>query len=224
VIAVGAMAAIVGGSFLIVPRLAHDQGPATATTPTATRSEFPAPGTSTLRILPLPNAVDLGAVPPAEAAAAANRCEVPGAGPKPYEVLWSRRVMGFAGDSGVITTVVQGGGKVAVCRTEDGTHMVDDTYWQRQPGREQGASAIVSSGWFVDTSPRYREEWTVYHARPEVVRIESRFVWNGGSGPWIKGVVAGGFAYTDSRAMHSGESTQQVRAYDANGREVPIQL
>lgn len=54
-------------------------------------------------------------------------------------------------------------------------------------------------------------------------------MWPGGAGPWFAGVVVNGIAYTDvyadipAGALKSTDSLQQeFRAYDAQGRVVPV--
>jgi len=72
------------------------------------------------------------------------------------------------------------------------------------------------------------QTWTLYRARPEIARVEARSVWNGKFGEWTEGVVDNGFAYTevqvDGMFGHSDQLKQEVRAFDADGKPVPVQL
>lgn len=246
-VAVGAVAAVVAGSITVLNRPAHDDGlPATETspTPTARRTDpkshkVPAPASeqtsSSVIILPFPTAVDLGPVSPEEAkrVATAKKCHVPGGGPGPLQVLWARRVKGVSPNSSVVTVIVKAAEQstgpysqeIAVCQSGIGTYMIQDKYWNRQPTPQHGISAVVGSSWSNEPTQMFFQHWTIYRARPGIARIESRYVWNGGAGKWIRGVVAGAFAYTDSRAIPEGSRaglTEQFRAYDATGRPVPI--
>jgi hypothetical protein len=82
---------------------------------------------------------------------------------------------------------------------------------------------------------------SLHRVRKEIVRIQSRYVWNGGEGPWYEGVVQGGFAYTasfvayaagqysptprkptDKTLRHPGVQ-QEFRAFDSLGNPVPLQ-
>ncbi|MGZ0145441.1 hypothetical protein ACXJJ3_00105 [Kribbella sp. WER1] len=214
-VATAAVSAVVAGSLVFLQRPSDGGDPAVAG-PSASPSIGPV-------------GVDYGPVSQAAAAAAAEDCHVPGAGPKPLQVLWARRVEGTKPGSSLITLIVRGaesnGGDfsqgVAVCQPGIGVFMVQDVYWTRQPTRAQGATPVVSNSWTDAKITTYRQWWRIYRVRPEIVRIESRFA----GGPWVRGVVADGFAYTDTRSPSSqARLTEQVRAYDAQGRPVPIQL
>jgi hypothetical protein len=68
----------------------------------------------------------------------------------------------------------------------------------------------------------------VYRARPEIARVEARSVWKGKFGAWTEGVVSDGFAYTEVQAngkfVLGNHLKQQVRAFDAAGKPVPVNL
>lgn len=124
--------------------------------------------------------------------------------------------------------------------------VVADKLWTARPTAAQGLLAfpIVGSDRTRDSSkpqtqgpnegPDMTREngtlqtWTLYRARPEIVRVEARSVWQGKFGEWTEGVVDGGFAYTEVQARGEfaiyDELKQQVRAFDAAGKPVPVKL
>jgi hypothetical protein len=241
VAAVGAVGAVVAGTLVLVdgprrtpvPAGEASTSPTRGTTPQSTKHSASPVSPQPVIVLPFPTSADLGPVPAAEANAAAQKdCRLPDARSKAIQVLWARQVHGISTASKVLTLLVKGpaqpGGTydqgIALCQPGLGIFPVSDAQWAKTPGRE-GVIAIGGSGFSTGPTKMTFQLWTVYRARPEIVRIESRYVWKGGSGPWIKGVVADGFAYTDSRATPVGTiqgMRQELRAYDANGRLVPI--
>jgi hypothetical protein len=188
--------------------------------------------------LALPPDSDLGPVPAAEAKAVAEEsCRRPRGSTAPIEVIWARRVRGIKQADRTIVMLVKGPAKsngyydqgIAVCQPASAMSSVRDTDWAKQPTQAQGLSLLSGSGFSEKGAagkPVQAESWSVYRARPEIARIESRFVWKNGTGPWTKGVVEGGYAYTDSRvrseAAIPGEPTEQLRAYDAKGNLIPV--
>jgi hypothetical protein len=70
------------------------------------------------------------------------------------------------------------------------------------------------------------QAWAVYRALPSVATVEARYILDGQPGPWTKGVVEGGFAYTEVQARGKftvGEKlTTEVRAFDAKGKLIPV--
>ncbi|MFK4085086.1 hypothetical protein ACI2LF_13315 [Kribbella sp. NPDC020789] len=240
-VAVGAVTAIVAGTLAVIQHPRAEQPPTTQSLSPSpsqqnTAIRHPAPSTSVppLVILPFPTTVDLGPVPAEVAEKAAKSCHVPGGGPGPLHVLWARKLKGVAPDSSFIQLVVQGAERstgpysqvLAVCQQGIGVYMIPDAYWAKQPTARQGVSMVIRSSWSTQPTKMYFQNWTLYRARPEIARIESRYVWPGGSSEWITGAVAGGFAYTDSRAIPVGKNAtppaEEIRAYDAQGRRVPL--
>jgi hypothetical protein len=125
--------------------------------------------------------------------------------------------------------------------------VVADKLWTSRPTAAQGLLAFPTIGSdFVTKSgalpswtrkgipdPKAKDSgtlqtWTLYRARPEIARVEARSVWNGKFGEWTEGVVDNGFAYTevqvDGMFGHSDQLKQEVRAFDADGKPVPVQL
>ncbi|GAA1717333.1 hypothetical protein GCM10009745_77570 [Kribbella yunnanensis] len=237
-VAVGTVAAIVAGTITVVQHPRTEQDPAASPSPSqkVESSKLPTsvkPPQSAI-ILPFPDDVDLGPVSAADAAEAAKSCHVPGGGPGALNVLWSRRLKGAAPGSSFIHLVVQGAERstgpysqvLAVCQQGIGVYMIQDSYWTKAATSKRAVEAFVGSSWSTQPTRMYFQHWTMYWARKDVARIESRYVWPGGSSAWIKGVVDGHFAYTDSRGIPVGKKpfnpTEQIRAYDAQGRPVPI--
>ncbi|MFI5735347.1 hypothetical protein ACIA49_34870 [Kribbella sp. NPDC051587] len=228
-VAVGAVAAVVAGGVIVVQHTGNQQQPpAAATTPSPKSVAIPAPSMppQSATILPFPTAVDLGPVPAAEAAQAAKACHVPGSGPGGLQVLWSRRLKGAAPGSRFVQLVVEGEGVRAVCQQGVGVYMIEDTYWAKQPTARHALSTVVGSSWSTQPTKMYFQHWTLYRARADIARVESRYVWPGGASDWVKGAVADGFAYTDSRAIPVSKNpvtpTEEIRAYDAQGQRVPV--
>ncbi|WP_432935884.1 hypothetical protein ACQPXM_21795 [Kribbella sp. CA-253562] len=244
VVAVAAVTAVVTGTLAVTGRPAETAPPAAS--PTATPSSTPTPpstpGTAPRSWLPQ---VDLGPVSAAEATRAANACKLPGV--RQVRPLWSRLVAlpaSRGAQKGVIvltkSTPGQPGGTygegVFACFANGGGAAVRDTDWNRQPTPATGAVLISSVGIVGSEGsgkPSFASFQTLFRVRPEIARIESRAVWPEGHGQWTQGAVASGFAYTHStavipagqyRATPEGTSNldQQFRAYDADGKPVPL--
>jgi hypothetical protein len=68
---------------------------------------------------------------------------------------------------------------------------------------------------------------SLLRVRPGIARLESRYVWNGGAGPWSAGAVADGFGFTQSVADTGTtprvQQHEEFRAFDAAGNQVPLQ-
>ncbi len=237
VIAVGAVAAVVAGTIVLTN---GDQGApgVTSTTPSNTPSAVrtATKPTSTPLGLEIPTDADLGPVPAAEAATVANKsCKLPNEPGVHVQVLWARRIRALKG-SGMVLLVKgpsQPGGYfnqgIATCVAGMSISAVRDTDWAKRPTAAQGLSILGVNGFSEAAAggkPARSQLWGLYRVRSNIVRIESRMVWKNGSAPWIKGIVDGGYAYTDSRAVSpKGLPTNldvQYRAYDAQGNEVPV--
>nr|WP_239062192.1 sigma factor [Streptomyces sp. SID13031] len=182
--------------------------------------------------LPLLKDIDLGRVSPAEQTEGLSDCAVTG---QP-EVLWSRKVKGpDPADKSVVLLLKGPAGPdarfskgVAVCVTTNLTAPVWDATWAKSPTRAQGVIMLAGNPFAAAKNDKYAsvQNWGFYRVRPEIARVQSRMVWKGGSGPWTTGVVAGGFAYVDSRANEvmilTVDYKLQVRAFDKQGRPVPV--
>ncbi len=241
-VAVAAVGAVVAGSVAVAGR--PDEvlpAPQVAASPTPTIDK-----TKIVKVAKdyMPK-VDLGPVPAAEAARAANACKLAGA--KQVDALWSRRVAipGTAGPkSGVVvltkSTPGQPGGTydlgIFTCFAMGAGAAVHDTEWKKRTSAADpaviltGMGQVGGSGDRKSASASYE---TILRVHPRIARIESRYVWAKGQGQWTQGAVAGGFAYTRSTAVippdqykptPDGKSDldQQYRAYDAAGKPVPI--
>jgi hypothetical protein len=107
------------------------------------------------------------------------------------------------------------------------TVVVPDKVWTAQPTAEQGLKALGTSGDRTRNGGTL-QLWTLYRARPEIARVEARSVWKGEFGEWTAGVVEGGFAYTEVQAtgkfVNGDHLKQEVRAFDAAGKPVPVKL
>lgn len=247
-IAVGAVAAVVAGTLAVTNQSPTIPSPEVAgTTPTPGPSATATPSHPSSKpatpvdpkALALPSDIDLGAVPAAEAASVARKsCKLPNSSSTTVEPVWARRVQGLLEGKTIIVMLVKGPGQpggyydegMAACQAGMMISAVRDTAWAKRPTKAEGLSGLGASGFSEqgETGKPVRAQlWTIYRARPEIARVESRYVWKGGSGPWIKGVVADGFAYTDSCANSTkeipGGFTQQIRAYDAQGKLIPVQ-
>ncbi|MFI5694898.1 hypothetical protein ACIA58_23790 [Kribbella sp. NPDC051586] len=216
VVAVGAVAAAVAGTLVITNRPPADPGvagSATAATPTRTGLEV---------------------VPNAEATAAfAKSCE-PRMHVKldrPLTVAWARRVPGANPGKTEILMIVKGSGTsgIASCVAPDGGggwERDPSPRWSQLPTRKEGLAGLTSGSSSASTPKPASRMWTLYRARPEVARIEARLVWKGTVGPWQRGYVDSGYAYADSRMnveVPASTVRQEVRAYDAQGRLLPIE-
>ncbi|TWD84456.1 hypothetical protein FB561_5644 [Kribbella amoyensis] len=190
-----------------------------------------------------PGVIDLGAATPTETTEAARACQLPGG--ERTEVLWSRKVAGPAPlKAGLVVLAKQtpgqpGGfynlGLVAgfpggVCGA------IRDADWNRQPTRTDGLVTLAGAG-SIDSpgagKAALAEYRAIHRVRPEIARIESRYVWPKGHSAWFAGVVQGGFAFTVAAATipagqyqprTDGQSDvrQELRAFDRAGRPVPV--
>lgn len=125
--------------------------------------------------------------------------------------------------------------------------VVADKVWETQPTAAQGLVAFDNNGSDRATDSATPvtsnrkgvpdltrkdsgtlQTWTLYRARPEIARVEARSVWNGKFGEWTEGVVDSGFAYTEVQVEGKfgigDQLKQQVRAFDADGKPVPVTL
>jgi hypothetical protein len=102
---------------------------------------------------------------------------------------------------------------------------VADKAWRTHPGTARGLVALGGEDTDFTNNVRTLQAWMIYRAAPTVATVEARYVLNGKPGPWTKGVVDGGFAYTEVQAHGKFTVGQhlktEVRAFDAQGHQVP---
>ncbi|WUJ69962.1 hypothetical protein OG809_33300 [Kribbella soli] len=208
-----AVAAVVAGTLVITNRPPADPGvagPATAATPTG-----------------------LEVVPDAEATDAfAKSCERGGhlrLG-RPLTVVWARRVPGANPKNTEVLMVLKGSGTSgrAACLAPSGAGMWErnpSEQWVKLPTQKEGLAGLMSAESAVSTPKPASRMWRLYRVRPEIARIETRLVWKGNASPWQRGYVDSGYAYADNRVdvtVNLNTVRQEVRAYDAQGRLLPI--
>ncbi|MET9273050.1 hypothetical protein [Kribbella sp. NPDC003557] len=103
---------------------------------------------------------------------------------------------------------------------------VGDEAWRTEPTPRRGLVALGGSNNDFTQDLHTLQAWAVYRALPSVATVEARYVLDGQPGPWTKGVVEGGFAYTEVQARGKftvGEKlTTEVRAFDAQGKQIPV--
>jgi hypothetical protein len=217
VVGVGAVAAVVAGTLVVTNRPSDDSGVAgttTASTPAARRT-------------------GLEFVPDAEAVAAfAKSCErhMHGEIKQPLAVVWARRVPGKTSKAAAILMIVKGSGAsgIASCLAPSGGGgwQKDPSGWTDLPTQKQGLARLFG-GTSSTSGPKPESRiWMLYRARPEIARVESRYLSHGTVGPWQRGYVDSGYAYADNRtnsALSASGLHQEVRAYDAEGRPIPIE-
>jgi len=219
VVGVAAVAAVVAGT-LAVTHQGADRGVAgtkTAATPTASQPS-------------------LDVVPDAEAAAAfVKSCARRSHGQlkPPLTVVWARRVPGKTPRSTEILMIVKGSGAagIASCLAPAGGGSwlnMPPAAWTKLPTRQEGLAGLTGGSSSTSAPKPESRIWMLYRARPEIARIESRFVWKGTAGPWQQGYVDNGYAYAASRItvavdLLKAGGRQEVRAYDAQGRLIPIE-
>jgi hypothetical protein len=219
VVGVAVVTAVVAGTLVVTNRPSADSGVASTTaaaTPTAART-------------------GLQVVPDAEAAATfakscARRLHVELK--QPLTVLWARRVPGETSKSTEILMIIKGSGNsgIASCLARSGAGTWQKSppavWWKTVPTKQEGLAGLTA-GTSSTSEPKPESRiWMLYRARPEIARVESRYVWNGTVGPWQRGYVDGGYAYTDNRMRSVVDASglhQEVRAYDAQGRSIPIE-
>ena len=103
---------------------------------------------------------------------------------------------------------------------------VPDKNWQTQPTDQRALVTLGSEDANLTYARTTLQAWAVYRALPSVATVEVRYVLDGRRGPWTKGVVEGGFAYTEVQA--DGKFTvgqrlkTEVRAFDARGKQIPV--
>jgi hypothetical protein len=102
---------------------------------------------------------------------------------------------------------------------------VDDKAWRTHPGSTRNLVALGGEDTDFTNDVRTLQAWMIYHASPTVATVEARYVLNGKPGPWTKGVVDDGFAYTEVQAHGKFTVGQrlktEVRAFDAQGHQLP---
>lgn len=250
-IAVTAVGAVVAGSWLVLdPPTDPFPAPATSPAPTAVvdKTKIVKVGKDYRRKPHAGAATDLGPATPAELAAAVKSCRVPGA--RRSEVLWSRKIAALPptafGDGVIVltkSTPGQPGGYydlgLFACYPGGNGSAVLDTAWKQQPTRAKGMVTVSGIGSIASEGsgrPAIANYRALHRVRPEIARIQSRYVWSGGQSAWTDGVVVDGFAYTASVAtIPAGQYTppradghdtnslkQEYRAFDTQGRPVPI--
>jgi hypothetical protein len=216
VVAVGAVAAAVAGTLVITNRPPADPGvagPATAATPTTARTGLPV-------------------VPDAEATAAfAKSCErhLHAKLDPPLTVVWARRVPGANPKKTDILMIVKGSGNsgIASCVAPagGGGWQKDSSDWTKLPTRQKGLTGLTGGTSSTSEPKPASRIWMLYRARPEIARVESRYVWKGTAGPWEQGYVDNGYAYADNRTnavVSAATVRQEVRAYDAQGQLIAV--
>ncbi len=235
VVAVAAVAAVVAGTLVITGKPSSDPG--VAGTPAQTPTQAQAQARARI-------GVDLGAVPRGDASTLLRDCTFPEE-KGIVKILWSRHVRGITKDS---TT------SVAVALNSTGSHpasarlgyrfcmtrvppsaklgavgsvgIVADQAWTARPTAQRGLVALGGSDTDFTNDLGTLQAWTIYRARPDIARVEARYVLNGKAGEWTKGVVDGGFAYTEVQAHGKFTVGQrlkaEVRAFDAAGKPVPV--
>jgi hypothetical protein len=229
-VGVGAVTAVVAATLVITNRPQADPG--VAGTPTPLTSPEAKVG------------VDLGTVSKADVAKLMAACRLPGDA-RAAELVWSRRVRGITKGSTELvaaletkgatakrpTTAPAGaelGGRVCTARLlPDGGHAlaagrVYDNTWRTRPTAKRPMVALEQSPGQFSNDLHTLQAWALFRALPDVATVEARYVLNGRPGPWTKGVVDGGFAYTQVQAYGKftpGQGMQtEVRAFDAQGR------
>jgi hypothetical protein len=209
-------------------------GSSATPSPTAASSTAPSAAATPQGDAEIPAKIDLG---PASAELLA-RCNRPGR-PLGGVDIWSRQFKGPEGPAllAVLKTDSKPYSKLGIRYCEamasgSGGGQIDDDVWSKLPTRKQGLTKVLEGAWLKPqpTPPGYPDEgrWALFHARPEIATVKSRLVWKGGAGPWTEGVVHQKMAYTDSRANFPGKTPaglrEEIRAYDANGRPVPVDI
>jgi hypothetical protein len=245
VVAVAAVSGVVAGTLAITNR-AEEVLPAP---PAAASPSTPVVDKSKIVRVAKDFRIDLGPATAAEAARAARNCQFPGV--KRTSVLWSRKVSTPSPgrpNSGVMVLTKATPGQpgttyklgLFACFVGGGTSAVRDSAWREQPSAARGGVTLALTGSVAGDGrggPSLADFQALHRIRPEIARVQSRLVWGDGHGQWIEGVVAGGFAFTHSAALipsgqykppagdgqpRPGDPQEEYRAWDAEGRVVPL--
>jgi hypothetical protein len=231
VIAVAAVGAVVAGSLVVRDgtRAQDPQPPVASGTPTAAS---PRAGKPLL--------LDRGPATAAQVAAAIAKCQPQH--PERAQAVWSRRVLSYSRGTPFETTALlvkntpgQPGGYYnlgyVACVPPAGAASILDSTWRQSPTRADGLVTLGGMGKVgsAGAGTGQHAHYPSYHrVRPEIARIQARYVWPGGTGRWFEGVVAGGIAYTEVTAdipppdVTVESLRQEFRAYDARGRVIPV--
>jgi hypothetical protein len=233
VVAVAAVAAVAAGTLVVTSR--HSTDPGVAGTPAQTSVDAPAR-----------TGVDLGAVPRADLSGLVGDCTFPDE-KGTVKLLWSRHVRGITKDSTASVAVALNaksrhpgfaklGYRFCMTRTPRSGRLgavgtvgvVADKAWNARPTAAQGLVVLGRNDTDLTADSGTLQAWTIYRARPEIARVESRSVWKGTPGEWTTGVVDKGFAYTEVQAhgkFTNGDRLKvEVRAFDAAGQPVPVKV
>jgi hypothetical protein len=231
-VAVGSVAAVVAGTLVITGKPSSDPG--VAGTPAR-------PAVTPARI-----GVDLGAVPRAFSSNLLRDCTFPEE-KGTVKLLWSRHVRGITKDSSASVAVALNstsrhpamaklGYRICMTRMPVSGRLgpvgtvavVADRAWTARPSAAHGLVLLGTNDTDLTADSGILQAWTIYRARPEIVRVESRYVWKGETGEWTTGIVDGGFAYTEvqvhGKFKLGDRLKQEVRAFDAAGKPVPVKL
>ena len=130
--------------------------------------------------------------------------------------------------------IVKGSGAaagIAICLAPAGSGIwwnKPPAAWNKLPTRQEGLAGLTGGSSSISAPTPESRIWTLYRSRPEIARIESRYVWKGTASPWQQGYVDNGYAYAANRItvavdLLKANDRQEVRAYDAQGRLIPIE-
>ena len=219
----------------VVPRLGDADTTTTSPTTSPTISSAASSGVSkpassgTTGAQPAVVPVDRGPATAAQIAAALRVCRYPTS--SRLEAVWSRRVVSYVGGRPrVITALItkstpgQPGGYYDLGLSgcfQFAMASIRDTEWRVRVDPRHPVHDL--SGMGSGATPGRYQFSMFYRVDPSVVRIESRYAWRGGAGPWYRGVVVDGLAYAAAYAAvpaGGGEPDLQTRAFDAGGHEV----
>src|SRR5262249_31993687 len=123
----------------------------------------------------------------------------------PLTVVWARRLPRQTLTSTDILMIVKGSGAsagTASCLAPAGAGIwmqQPPAAWTKLPTRQQGLAGLTGGSNSISAAKPESRIWMLYRARPEIARIESRFVWKGSAGPWRQGYVDNGYAYAENR-------------------------
>jgi hypothetical protein len=238
-VGVAAVATVVAGTLVVTGNRSADPGVAGKPAPSSasTASDIPK--------------VDRGALPPAVLPDLQAACRVYDT--KTVKMLWTRQVRGVtSGTTKGVAVAVARGQKidpprpntttinlgVMFCDTNipsaaepvatGGGISVTDEAWTARPTAAQGLVQLCTCGFALSKDRSTLQKFSLFRPRPEIARIEARSVWKGKFGEWTEGVVDGGFAYTQAEAhgkfTNLDHIKQEVRAFDAAGKPVPVNI